>query len=149
MIWITVAPYLVLADCIELLHLWLQRIWSAWFWYWPFGDVHVQSHLLCCWKKKMFSITSAFSWPNSISSFALLHFVLQDQTFLLLQVSLEFLLLHSSPLWWKWHFFFLLLFLKSLWVFIELFNFSFFSINGWGIDLDYCDIEKASYLVYI
>ena len=26
-------------------------------------------------------------------------------------------------------------------VFIELFNFSFFSITGWGIDLDYCDIE--------
>ena len=25
--------------------------------------------------------------------------------------------------------------------FIELFNFSFFSIAGWGIDLDYCDIE--------
>ena len=26
-------------------------------------------------------------------------------------------------------------------VFIELFNFSFFGISGWGIDLDYCDIE--------
>ena len=26
-------------------------------------------------------------------------------------------------------------------VFIEQFNFSFFSITGWGIDLDYCDIE--------
>ena len=26
-------------------------------------------------------------------------------------------------------------------VFIELFNFSFFSITGGGIDLDYCDIE--------
>ena len=26
-------------------------------------------------------------------------------------------------------------------VFIELFNFSFFSITGWGIVLDYCDIE--------
>ena len=26
-------------------------------------------------------------------------------------------------------------------VFIELFNFSFFSITGWSIDLDYCDIE--------
>ena len=26
-------------------------------------------------------------------------------------------------------------------VFIELFNFSFFSVVGWGIDLDYCDIE--------
>ena len=25
-------------------------------------------------------------------------------------------------------------------VFIESFNFSFFSITGWGIDLDYCDI---------
>ena len=25
--------------------------------------------------------------------------------------------------------------------FIEPFNFSFFSITGWGIDLDYCDVE--------
>ena len=28
-----------------------------------------------------------------------------------------------------------------LYVFIELFNFSFFSITGQGIDLNYCDIE--------
>ena len=28
-----------------------------------------------------------------------------------------------------------------MWIFIELFNFSFFSIIGRGIDLDYCDIE--------
>ena len=27
-------------------------------------------------------------------------------------------------------------------MFIEPFNFSFFSITGWGIDLDYCDIER-------
>ena len=26
-------------------------------------------------------------------------------------------------------------------VFIELFNFSLFSITGWVVDLDYCDIE--------
>ena len=26
-------------------------------------------------------------------------------------------------------------------VFIEPFNFSFFSISGWSIDLDYCDTE--------
>ena len=26
-------------------------------------------------------------------------------------------------------------------LYIEPFNFSFFSITGWGIDLDYCDIE--------
>ena len=32
---------------------------------------------------------------------ALLHFVLQEQICLLLQVSLDFLLLHSIPLWWK------------------------------------------------
>ena len=25
--------------------------------------------------------------------------------------------------------------------FIEPFNFSFFSVTGWDIDLDYCDIE--------
>ena len=26
-------------------------------------------------------------------------------------------------------------------VFIEPLHFSFFSVTGWGIDLDYCDIE--------
>ena len=31
--------------------------------------------------------------------------------------------------------------LQILQVFIEPFNFSFFSLSGWGIDLDYCDIE--------
>ena len=35
------APSLVFADCIELLHLWLQIIYLIWFWYWPSGDVHV------------------------------------------------------------------------------------------------------------
>ena len=28
-----------------------------------------------------------------------------------------------------------------MYVCIELYNFSFFSITGWGIDLDNCDIE--------
>ena len=28
-----------------------------------------------------------------------------------------------------------------MWVFTEPFNFSFFGIFGWGIDLDYCDTE--------
>ena len=35
------APGLVFADCIELLHLGLQRIESVWFLYGPSGDVHV------------------------------------------------------------------------------------------------------------
>ena len=43
-------------------------------------------------------------WPvrslgKSLLAFALLHFVLQGQTWLLLQVSLDFLLLHSISLW--------------------------------------------------
>ena len=34
-----------------------------------------------------------------------------------------------------------MLVLKGLVGFIEMFNFSFFSITGQSIDLDYCDIE--------
>ena len=45
-------------------------------------------------------------WPvrslgKTLLAFALLHFVLQGQICPLLQVFLDFLLLHSSPLWWK------------------------------------------------
>ena len=40
--------------------------------------------------------------------FALFHFVLQGQICLLLQVPLDFLFLHSSPLWWKGHIFLVL-----------------------------------------
>ena len=52
-------------------------------------------------------------WPvhslgKTLLGFALLHFVHQGQTCLLLQVSLDFLLLHSSPLWWKGHLFLVL-----------------------------------------
>ena len=31
--------------------------------------------------------------------------------------------------------------LEGLVVFIESLNFTFFSVTGWGIGLDYCDIE--------
>ena len=41
------------------------------------------------------------SLGKTLLAFALLHFVLQGQICLLLQVSLDILLLHSSPLWWK------------------------------------------------
>ena len=47
-------------------------------------------------------------WPvrslgKTLLAFALLHFVFQGQICLLLQVFLDFLLLHSSPLQWKGH----------------------------------------------
>ena len=70
---------------------------------------------------------------------ALLHFVFQGQTCLLLQVSLDFLLLHSNPLRWNGHF--LVLVVEDLVGLQEPCNFSFFSISSWVIDLDYCDIE--------
>ena len=33
-----------------------------------------------------------------------------------------------------------MLVLEGLVVFIEQFNYRFFGISGWGIDLDYCDV---------
>ena len=41
------------------------------------------------------------SLGKTLLTFVLFHFVLQDQTCLLFQVSLDFLFLHSSPLWCK------------------------------------------------
>ena len=51
------------------------------------------------------------NYTNELA-FALLHSILQGQIYLLLQVFLDVLLLHSSPLWWKAHLFWVLV-LKS------------------------------------
>ena len=50
------------------------------------------------------------SFDKTLLAFSLLHFLLQGQTCLLLQVSLDFLLLHSNPLWCKGHVFFFFFF---------------------------------------
>ena len=52
-------------------------------------------------------------WPvhslgKTLFAFSQLHFVLQGQTCLLLQVSLDFLPLHFNPLWWIRHLFWVL-----------------------------------------
>ena len=52
-------------------------------------------------------------WPvcsvgKTLLAFALLYSVLQGQICLLLQVSLNFLLLHPNPLWWTGHLFLVL-----------------------------------------
>ena len=57
-------------------------------------------------------------WPvrslgKPLLAFALLHSIFQGQICLLLQVFLDFLLLHSSPLQWKGHLFWVLV-LKGL-----------------------------------
>ena len=53
------------------------------------------------------------SFGKTLLAFALLHSVFQGQICLLLQVFLGFLLLHSSPLWWKGRLFWVLV-LKGL-----------------------------------
>ena len=77
--------------------------WSTIFLYICFFycDFFLSSRSLCYWER-MFALTSAVcSLGKTLLAFALLHFVLQGQTCLLLQVSLAFLLLYSSPLWLK------------------------------------------------
>ena len=69
------APNLIFADCIELLHLWLERIESIWFWCWPSGAVHVLSLRLVVER-------GCLLWPmhsvgQSLLAFALLHSVLK------------------------------------------------------------------------
>ena len=96
------------------------------------------SHLLDSWKR-VFAMTSMFSWTK-LFAFALPHFILQSQTCLLFWVSLEFLLLHFNPLWWKRHLF-LVLVLEDL---VGLRRTSQLQLlqHWWlGIDLDYCDVE--------
>ena len=51
---------------------------------------------------------SVSSLGKTLLAFDLLYFVLQGQICLLLQVSLDFLLLHFSPLWWKGQLFWVL-----------------------------------------
>ena len=54
------------------------------------------------------------SLGKTLLAFALLHFVLQCQTCLSFQVSLDFLLLHSNTLWWKGLFILLVLIVEGL-----------------------------------
>ena len=66
------------------------------------------------WKRAL--IWPVYSLGKILLAFALLHFVLQDQTCLLFQVSLDFLLFLSISLWWK-EYLLLLLVLERLVVF--------------------------------
>ena len=74
------------------------------------------------------------SLGKTLLAFALLHSVLQSQICLLLQVFLDFLLLRSSPLYWKGHLFWVLV-LEGLVGLHRTVQLSFFSITGWGIDI--------------
>ena len=98
------------------------------------------SLLLCCWNR-VFAMTSTFSQQNSISlcpaSFCTPRSNLPVTYSRNLFTSYFFIPLPYD----EKHIYFWCQFQKVLQVFTEPFNFSFFSITGWGIDLDYCDIE--------
>ena len=81
------------------------------------------------------------SRDKTLLSIALLHFVLQSQICLLFQVSLDFLLLHSSPHDEKDTFFFLFCLVLEDLVGLHRTVPIHLQHSGWGIDLDYYDIE--------
>ena len=79
------------------------------------------------------AVTSVFSWQNSINSLCPASFCTPRPICLLLQVFLDFLLF-QSPIMKRTS----ILGVSSMSCrFIQLFNFSFFSITGQGVDLDY------------
>ena len=66
MIWATVSSWSCFCWLYRASPFCLERIQSIWFRCLPSGDVRVKRLLLCCWKR-VFAMTSAFSWQNSIS----------------------------------------------------------------------------------
>ena len=63
---------------------------------WPFGDGHVQSCLLGCWKR-VFAVTSVFSLQSTVS-LCFGSFCSPRPNLRLVQISLDSLLLPSNPL---------------------------------------------------
>ena len=81
-----------------------------------FGVDHLVMYLcrvICCVVGRGYLLWPVHSLGKTLLDFALLHFVLQRQTCLLLQLPLDLLLLHFSPPWWKGHLFWVLV-LESL-----------------------------------
>ena len=97
------------------------------------------SLLLCCWKRVL-AMTSEFSWQNSVSLCPASFRTPRPNLPVTLGISWLSTSAFQSPMLKRTSFFGVSS-KKSSRYFIESFNFSFFSISGWGIDLDYCHIE--------
>ena len=97
---------LVFADYRELLHLGCKKYNQS-----DFSIDHLvisMCRVFSCVVGRGCLLPPVCSHGKTLLAFALLHSVLRGQICLLLQVSLDFLLLHSSPLWWKGHLFWVL-----------------------------------------
>ena len=89
------APSFVVADCIKLYHLQLQRIWSIWFWY----DHLVMSmcRVISCIVARGYLLWPVYSLGKTLLTFALLHFVPQGQGVLyVLTEPFNFIYNHST-----------------------------------------------------
>ena len=106
-----------------------KSVWLQYWWY-----VMSTFRVLSCVVGRGCLLWPVHSLGKTLLAFALLHSILQGQICPLLQIFIDSLLFHSSPLWWKG----VLECLVNLHRTIQL---QLFSITGWGIDLDYCDIE--------
>ena len=101
--------------------------------------VESSSLLLCCWKR-VFAMTSAFSWQNSISLCPTSFHIPRPNLAITPGVSWLPTFASQSPIM-KRTFFFLVLVLKGL-VGLHWFTLLQLLEHCWsGIDLDYCDIE--------
>ena len=131
------ALFLIFADCIGIFCLWLQRNNQS--------DLGTD-HLVISRCKDIFCVAgkTIFSWPvcsleKTMLAFPLIHCVFHSQINPLLQISLDFLLLQSSPYDKKRHLI-LVLVLEGL---VGLNNSTFASsasVVGWRLGL-LCDVE--------
>ena len=87
----------------------------------------------------MFTLTSAFSWQNSISLCPASFRIPRPNLPVTPGVSSLPTFAFQSPIMKRTSF--LVSVLKGLVGPHRTIHFSFFSVTGWGIDLDYCDIE--------
>ena len=98
-----------------------------------------------CWVFSCVIGRGCFLWPvhslgKTLLAFALLHFVLQGQMCLLLQVSLDLIILHTSPLWWKGHLFWVLV-VEVLVGLHRIVQLQILQHYWLGHRLGYCDIK--------
>ena len=130
-------PGFVFADCIELLHLQLQRIESIWFQWCPYSVISFVVGRGC------FVMTSAFSWKN-YASFCPASFC-SPSTNLSLASGISWIPTFALqyPRMKRTSVFFCLfvLVLESLIGLPKITQFHVFGITGWGIDLDCYDVE--------
>ena len=84
-------------------------------------------------------MTNVYSWQNSISLCPASFCTPRPNLPIIPGVS-WLLLLHSCPIWWKGHLFWVLV-LKGLLGLHRIFQLQLLYHYCWGIDLDYCDIE--------